>query len=583
MSSNRVSFRDRMLSIHYPSDSDLRFGLWNPLNPPFDPVFSLKDISQPQCPKFYFLKHIKGRDPQYKIIFRTPNQRIENSAIYRRFFKHKKAFNLAIIRILKYIVWNNEGNRLIREPLDSPIWGNILRQAIDPDLRDSTIYLRNFFHRLQEEGILNRYLNSRGSIYFNFQIFNPEIYLPLSEDGMLYELELRRTDRSPRPYRYRWDGPFPGYSIIPEINLERHELVSYLFYSHEFIRLNHTNQNFTNFENQMFIIPNLHFLWLLRLAISTLNTDYLQNFHIDLSEVPLFRSINNDQIPSAQEFSRYRLRLETLDQTYTEDMINDLDLNFPLRTAQALIILKLLHGRRPNLVLNISDECLVSENRYEFCGLRGNLGCAYRDYVRFPPAVVYQNVLTFQEYIRDEITIKSSNFYFIYQFLRDILELKNFIGIWLGHIIRRNDVLYFQCNELFEDDIPREHNLNIAFWSPFFFPADLEVRLVNDDDGTIIREISDNPINSQNLMDLFNIFSINNMLPILVGDFPNEENMRNYRRQQKAIWVANNYIPPERNEDETHHDYEMRILSRRLRNNDRRAGEGVFGNRVRFT
>ncbi len=580
ITSERINYRDRTRSINYPNEADLRYNLWNPRFPPFDPVIALKDLSQPFCPKFIFLKNIKGRQPMPHVIFKIPGQEIDDRNVYRHYYRHKNAFDFGVVEILKYIVWNNEGSRLIDLPLETIQWRNLFTQFTDSDHRDAIHYLSRFFQRLQNEGTLGRYQDSRGDIFFNFQIFNPEIILPPSEDGMPYELALRRTERNPNPYRFRWNGLFPGYSIITEINIDRYEIVSYLFYTRDFIRLVPENENFTNFENQMFIIPSLHHLWLNRLALSSLAPEYLQNFVLNFANTEIFQSVLGEEVPSSQDFSRFNLRLETLDQTYTENYLNELRINLPLRTAQTLLMLKLLHGRRPNLILNTNFECLVPDSRGQFCGLSGNLGCRMRDYVQIPPAVVVENVLSFQKYIRDEITLNSSGFYYLFKFIDNLLELKNHIGIWVGQIERRDNMLFFQ-NRIFDDDIPREQKLYIAFWSPFLFLVDLEVRLIDEDDGTIITNFLESPIRRQNLNDIFEYFSQNEILPIIIGEFPVEEYIRNFRRQQYAIWRASNFTTTQ-NDDETIQQYELRVLGERLAQNDKRAGEGIFGNRVRF-
>ncbi|MHA1233341.1 MAG: hypothetical protein ACTSPQ_22180, partial [Candidatus Helarchaeota archaeon] len=172
-------------------------------------------------------------------------------------------------------------------------------------------------------------------------------------------------------------------------------------------------------------------------------------------------------------------------------------------------------------------------------------------------------------------------FYFLFNFLDDLLELKDHIGLWIGDIRRRNDNLYFQSHDFFDDDIPRDQSLYLTVWSPFLFPTDLKIRLENTDSGTIITDCFDHPNIRQNLNDFFEIFSQNKILPVIIGEFPIKEFMRNYRRQQSAIWHAANFAIP-RNEDESIEQYELRVLQRRLAQNDRRAGEAIFGNRVRF-
>lgn len=110
---------------------------------------------------------------------------------------------------------------------------------------------------------------------------------------------------------------------------------------------------------------------------------------------------------------------------------------------------------------------------------------------------------------------------------------------------------------------------------------DLEVKLNDEETGTIITDYVENQNKRQNLEDIYGHFSQNGRLPVILGEFPIEEYLRNFRRQQSAIWRASNFTLT-LNSDETIEEYELRVLSKRLSENDRRAGEGIFGNRVRF-
>ncbi|MHA1233349.1 MAG: hypothetical protein ACTSPQ_22220, partial [Candidatus Helarchaeota archaeon] len=422
MSNEQIFYRDRIRSFNYPSKSDLRYNLWNPLVPPFDPIIALEDLSQPFCPKFLFLKHIKGREPRLDVIFRSDDQDIENRSNFRFYHRFNRIFNQTVINVLKYIVWNEEaGEELINQSLESVHWRSLFNSFVDEEYYRVTHFLIRLFQRLQNERVLDRYPNSRGSIFFNLQVFNPYISIPPSDNGMPHELRLRRTERNPNPYRFRWRDTFPGFSVIEEINFNRNEIVSYLFYTRDFIRLSPEDQNITFYEDQMFILPKLHHLWLIRLALSSLDPNYLQNFVLQFAERDIFRANIFEDFPTPLDFARFNLRLETLDRTYTHHYLIENRIDLPLRTAQMLLMFKLIHERRPNIILNTDFDCLVPNHRREFCGLQGFLGCSIRDYVRIPVAVVTENVLTFQQYIRDEITLKSSGFYFLFNFLDDLL------------------------------------------------------------------------------------------------------------------------------------------------------------------
>lgn len=582
--SQEIGYRDVVLTFRRPTENDLIFNLWNPRQPPFDPVLDLRDLSQPHCPKFYYLKHVKGTEPSYSGIFcnpRRPRNNRENN--YRLYFRHSRAYKNAIIKILKYIVWNSEGNILIDSPLNSPLWRELFIQVVDPERRDVIPYLERLFRRLQNQHVLEQYRNSIGKFFFKLQVFNPFINLPEDPDGNPYEISLRRTENFPRPYRYRWYGSFAALGIIPEINFERREIVLYSYYTPNFINYNQSSENFTFYEDQMFIIPDLHLLWLFRLALSSMDSSYLQQFAINLVDFPIFQTVSGD-IPSSVEFARFNLRLETIDRTYTENLLERYNINLPLRTAQALNWIKLVHGRRPRQILNMEDYCLLPdiEHKATFCGLSFGRGCTMKDYVRIPKATVSVIVKDFQVFLRDEITLKSADFYYLQHFLRNrILELQDYLSIWLGKIKLENNDLIYENNEFLEDKIARGQDLHCAFWSPYLFFPDLVIQLEDREENTIINESNQSGTNEQSLRRLFSIFSIDNKLDIILGDLPTLENFRIYRRQQRAIWRANNF-GESMNEDETLEDFEIKVLTRRLSENDRRAGEAIFGDRVRF-
>ncbi|MBA7682697.1 hypothetical protein ES703_91049 [subsurface metagenome] len=268
--SGENGYRDIVLTFRRPTENDLIFNLWNPRQPPFDPVLDLRDLSQPHCPKFYFLKHVRGSEPFYSTILRNPRlPRNTRGNEYRLYFRHRRAYDKAVIKILKYIAWNSEGNRLINTPLNAPLWRELFIQVVDPERRDIIPYLERLFRRLQNQQVLDRYRNSRGNVFFKFQIFNPFITLPEDPSGNPYEIALRRTEYYPRPYRYRWLGSFAALGIIPEINFERREIVIYSFYTPNFINFNPNSENFSFYEDQMFIVPKLHLLFLTYISPQT--------------------------------------------------------------------------------------------------------------------------------------------------------------------------------------------------------------------------------------------------------------------------------------------------------------------------
>lgn len=570
-----INYRDRLVRFKYPQLSDLRIFLWNPRFPPFDPVFTFKEICIPLCPNFTYLKNIKGYTPSLNNVYKIPRTQYN----YINYYNDRNNYHNAVLNILNNISWNNDSQYLIDEPIESARWGNLINLLADSSLvRDQ---LRNYFTRIQEEGRLRRYHEKYGEILFRIQLFNPEITLP-AERNNDYVLRLRQTEFIPRPYRFTWTGSFPAFGMIDELNFENREIVGYMYYNRQFFSEGvRAHENFEEYESEMIMIPAMHQLWLIRLALSTLNNNLLQNFTLNLVDAEVFRS-QWDDLPRNIDFSNYNLRLETPDQSYSYNTIIGRDVDLPLRTAQSLIFLKVVHGRRPTQILNTNFQCLADDDRFNHCGLA--VVCNMRDYVRFPPEIVSENVLTFQKYLRDEITLKSSDWFYLFKLInRDILELRNHIDLWIGTIRVADDTYtYNNNNNLFPDRPPLDQQLRCILWSPFFYISNFAVILEEQESEIIIHEyFQNNRLNSMTIEKIFNEYSIDGELPVILGDFPREEFYRIYRRQQKAIWRASNFRLS-RNPDETIEDFDFRVLERRLNENDRRAGEGIFGNRVRF-
>jgi len=583
---NSQRYNDRLLGFRYPSLADLRLFLWKPDFPPFDPIFTFEEICGPFCPKINFFKHIKGQNPAYQGIFRPYGANL--SALYQDYFNQKKQFETSILNLFNHISWNKNGANLVNENLNSAQWDNILRIVTE---RDNILigHLRRILKRLLEQDTLKQYVNQYGNIFFRIQLFNPEIQLPTNKPE--YRLALRRNERYPVPYRYTWNEQFPAIGMIPEINFEKREIVKYCFYSREFIKLDPLIEpNFEEYERQMFLYPEMHHLWLIRQALTTLKPKFLNQFNIKFVDEDIFSS-NSDDLPSSSEFSNYNLRLETLDESYSyNSLIKQNNVDLSLRTAQSLIILKLIHRRRPNLVLSTEFPCLVDTQRFKFCGYC--YVCGHRDYVQYPIPVVTENIRNFQNHLRDEITLESRGWFYLYKFIDyDILELKNYINIWIGTIKKEKGGFEYENDNYFGDFPPIDKNLKCVFWSPFFILNDLNVKLAEEQDKILIKDsIEPQVLMSHNLSSIFDLFSRDNRLNVILGEFPSLNDFLLPRRQQKAIWHACNFslkqgvgtkkkpVPP----NETIEEFEQRVLQHRLSKNDTRAGEAIFGDRVRY-
>jgi len=557
-----------------PSNHDLR-SLWNPDFPPFDPIIDLKDLAFTTCPYYSYYKNLIGLDP-----FNRNQCFIQPSSgnRYLSFGRDLTEFHRVIVETLKNLVWNERVQDLAnQDPEESERWRTFLRSILSNDQNHLEQYLLRLLGRLFREGALGEYPNYQGRVFFNFQIFNPEFYIDQNNRNRIFNLITDPNTRSHNQRIFRWSDFFSLFAELQELNLERREIVLYWFYTEDFIPRNvFESETFRERELHFLIDPLLLYLWSMRSSLSSLEDHYLNDFRIRYIVEEIFSPIQN-LIPDQTELQTFRLRLETIDGTYGET-----DINFDPENllAERLIAHQLSMRSDYWRIFHLEKYCPRGEPRDPLCNV--SWACRMREFVSMPIPLVARNVKIFQRSLRDEITLACKKFYYLYRFiLSDTQEYRRRSNFWIGDVNRSGEHYIYEdfINELYTR-APRNRELQCIFLTPFMFPKDYQIRLIEDGDLTLIENIDEN----QSIFEIKENFSQNEPLRILIGKFPKIRNINLLERQQDNLWRACNFQRRWEREQEIGdlNLIKQHYLRTRLRQNNRRAGEGIFGDRVHF-
>lgn len=559
-----------------PSRADLR-RLWNPIIPPFHPIINLEKISMIACPYHSYYKNIIGLNSFGRnISLVRPNTEEK----YRGYGRDLREFQRVIIEILKRLVWDDHIIDLVnQDPEDSDRWHRFIRSILNVEQQYLESHITGLLSRLHNEHILQEYPNYKGRLFFNLQVFNPEIFIDTNRHDRVFELPTRRTIQNQVQRNFQWQGSFPGYSLLQELNLERHELVIYYYYTKEFIPAEEISQtNFINRELHFFINPLLLFLWSSRLALGSLGNQFLNDFRLQYILSDIYSPLQNI-LPNSSEILNYNLRVETIENTYTQD---DITFNPEETLAQDFIVHQLSQRNDAWRTFQLERYCPIGGRKDGFCNI--SWACRMREFVTFPKPLVTRNVRRFQRSLRDEITLGWKKFYYLYRFIFDEPdEYRRHLNFWLGDISTLGDGYIYRdlINPLY-DRAPRERDLTCIFLTPFVFPKDYSLRLVDNGEITEFEILNE----SQSILHIKELISPRNPMRIMVGYFPEIKDIQLLKRQQDNLWRACNFQSNWEMEQEFHDDLEaieMEYLRKRLSQNRRRAGEAIFGNRVRFT
>ncbi len=558
-----------------PSRADLR-RLWNPIIPPFHPIIDLEKISMITCPYLSYYKNIIGLNSFGRNVSLVRPNTEEN---YRGYGRDLREFQRVIIETLKRLVWDDRIINLVnQDPEDSDGWHRFIRSILNVEQQYLESHLIGLLSRLHNDNILQEYPNYRGRIIFNLQVFNPEIFIDTNRHDRVFELPTRRTVQNQVQRNFQWRGSFPGYSLLQELNLERHELVIYYYYNREFIPTEEISQtNFANRELHFFINPLLLFLWSSRLALGSLGNQFLSDFRLQYILSDIYTPIQNI-LPNSSEILNYNLRVETIDSTYTQD---DIFFNTEETLAQNFIVHQLTQRNDAWRTFQLERYCPIGGRKDRFCNI--SWACRMREFVTLPKPLVTRNVRKFQRSLRDEITLAYKNFYYLYRFIFDEPdEYRRHLSFWLGDVSALGDAYIYTdlINPLY-DRAPRERDLTCIFLTPFVFPKDYILRLIDNGEITEIEVLNE----SQSILHIKELISPRSPMRIMVGYFPEIKDTTLLKRQQDNLWRACNFQSNWEMEQEFHGDLEtieMEYLRRRLSQNQRRAGEVIFGNRVRF-
>lgn len=549
--------------------------MWNPNFPPFDPIIDLKNLAFTTCPYYSYYKNLIGLDPfNRNQIFIVPN----SGRRYSSYDRDLREFHRVIIETLKNLVWNDRLRDLAnQDPEESELWRNFIRSILNNDQSHLEQYLLILLGRLFRDGVLREYPNYQGNVFFNFQIFNPEYYIDQTNRNHIFNLPTDPNTRDQNQRIFRWSDFFSAFAELQELNLERRELVLYWFYTENFIPQNVFESNtFRERELHFLIDPLLLYLWSMRSSFSSLETSYGNDFRIRYIIENIYSPIQNI-IPDPSELQSFRLRLETIDRTYGE---MDIPSNPENLLAERLITNQLSMRSDYWRIFHLERYCPRGQPKDPLCNV--NWACRMRDFVTMPIPLVTHNVKIFQRALRDEITLACKKFYYLYRFiLNDTHEYRRRVNFWIGDINRRGERYIYEDfeNQLY-NKAPRNRELQCIFLSPFIFPKDYKVRLIDEGNLTLIENIDEN----QSIYEIKEQFAQNNPLRILVGKFPKIKNVNLLERQQDNLWRACNYQKNWEREQEIGdlNLIEHYYLGRRLSQNNKRAEEGIFGDRVHF-
>jgi hypothetical protein len=165
--------------------------------------------------------------------------------------------------------------------------------------------------------------------------------------------------------------------------------------------------------------------------------------------------------------------------------------------------------------------------------------------------------------------------------INDTQEYRRHSNFWIGDIdrVEEKNIYVDFINPLY-NRAPRNKELQCLFLSPFAFPKNYRIRLVDDGNQTAIENIDE----CQNIINFKEIFSQNEPLRVLVGKFPKISSVNLLERQQDNLWRACNFQRNWEREQEINdlNLIEQFYLRRRLSQNNKRAGEAIFGDRVHF-
>ena len=557
-----------------PSNPDLK-NLWNPNFPPFDPIIDLKNLAFLTCPYYSYYKNLVGLSPfQRNMVFISPN----SGNLYLSYERDLREFNRVIIETLKNLVWNDRIQNLAnQDPEESENWRDFIRSILNNEQRYLEPHLLRMLSRLFRDRVLENYPNYRGRVLFNFQIFNPEFYIDQNNRTRIFNLETGPNVRRQNQRLFRWSDSFSAFAVLQELNFERREIVLYWFYTEDFIPQNiFQNTDFRERELHFIINPLLLYLWSVRSCLSSLENYFGNDFQIRYVIEEIFTPIQN-LVPDRTELQDFNLRLETLDRTYRE-----VDINFNPENllAERLITHQLSMRNDYWRIFHLERYCPRGQPRDSLCNVKW--ACKMRDFVTIPRPLVTRNVKIFQRSLRDEITLACKKFYYLYRFvLNDTQEYRRHSKFWIGDIdrVEENNIYIDFMNPLY-NRAPRNKELQCIFLSPFAYPKDYRIRLIENENQTIIENIDEN----QDLFNIKEIFSQNEPLRVLVGKFPKISSVNLLERQQDNLWRACNFQRNWEREQEINdlNLIEQFYLGRRLRQNNKRAGEAIFGDRVHF-
>lgn len=590
MTFNITSYVSRIRSFSYPNPNKLRSGYWTIANAPFFPILRSDQLAQSNCPKKMNFMYLCGSSLDH-----IPESQYYQDPQGNRFpFGYSfcsEVFNRIIINILSAISVNHIYNQaLSQSPQNNPIWDQIFRNQLQNELGMFSQLLYNdlftFFSRLYLFGENLRYLDHPESILFKSNILSPTVYLDHANPTRIFTIDTRLQHYNQiLNINMRWKGPFPLISTIDAIDLENHEIINYFYFREDFLQpkpdwtIGNVIEDTYWRHQEMIYHSQYHQLWLSRLALMNLELNKTLNFNIRLAFQSIFTPnypqflLNQINNPNGwfNYFSNFRLRLETIDNTYYP--IND----YTDDTVRALIYTNNAIMQRNWENEFLETPCFDAMGRRDmYCNFCTT--CRRRRNSQVIPTNFREEVFRWQCAIKDHLIMEDEELYCIMEFLPQFCSYfldKN--QLWIGDIINfNNNIIEVELDQrILNKTLPNKDYL-IVQWTPFFFFYLLATCRSHQNPNRRFFHINE-------LNDAWrNWYNFTPRQKILILDFE-EESRRNELLQQKTLYDLSTFHPTlgtQRGQLTSPNVQNIRNL--RLSRGGIKASEATYGGGVRY-
>jgi len=581
-----ITFSQVPLKMNYPSLTQIK--RFKPFTPKFNPVLSMKELSENACLRTPYLRIMKGCEVYINHNNLSPPWNLE-SRTYPQFENHSKIFNEKILWMIKYTNTESLNNET---HFDRNIWTARLNHEIEQENHNIiNVLLDTFENFIQLFGDYGQVQTN--SFLFKAFLFNPEIPIPL-ENNRPYTL---RDFVSVRPFEDpRIRGPFeyfihprykffPAFGVIPLIDFTNSRLITFKYLDLTWFNNYNPEQQIESRYKLSYLFPDLFNLWLWRYAAQNLPSEFLTSFQLSYLTKNIFTTNFLPEIEEPIDFGNYSIHLITPTVIYDENLFDELNINISRRLAEKLVVINLANSNLAYRARRIDETCPFHGFwDHNLCShqIQGRYLCMMNDIIRFPPQTFERNVSLFQKFLRNEYNQFSKYFYWLYRTMKDddIEKCSEEIDIYIGNLIEENDKFFYEDRsfEMFFGNPPSDdEKLTLIPWSPFFYSEfwDLESKLMRLDNNRYSIVLNDN---------------LRRDFRILLSYFPDQNSIlvslvRSYdpkllfliQQQKKALWNIIKHRGVRRDDQETEEERIIRVMKNKLNDGSKRGGVAFFG------